>query len=83
MYRITSEILSGDLDDKQRTIILNQFNRPENRYGEKIRVLLVREAGSEGIEDRHILESSPHATKIKQAIGRVARYKSHIALPLL
>jgi superfamily II DNA or RNA helicase len=86
MCGISSEIFSGDLDDKQRTIVLNEFNSPKNRYGEKIRVLLVTEAGAEGINilearHMHILESSPRATKIKQAIGRVARYKSHIALP--
>ena len=44
------------------------------------------EAGAEGItimEARHfhILESNNVSTKIKQAIGRVVRYKSHYDMP--
>jgi hypothetical protein len=84
---ITSAIFSGDLDDKERSKLLKKFNSPENRYGDLIRVLLVTEAGAEGIsvlETRHmhILESSNRVGKTFQAIGRVARFKSHINLPL-
>jgi superfamily II DNA or RNA helicase len=83
---IKSEIFSGDLDDGQRRQLLKRFNSKENRYGDKIRVLLVTEAGAEGISvlearHMHILESSPRMSKTIQAIGRVARFKSHIALP--
>jgi superfamily II DNA or RNA helicase len=83
---IRAEIFSGDLDDKQRRSLLKVFNSPKNRYGDVIKVLLVTEAGAEGISvlearHMHILESSPRMSKTIQAIGRVARYKSHIALP--
>lgn len=86
MCGIKSEIFSGDLDDTQRRHLLKRFNSKENRYGNLIRVLLVTEAGAEGISvlearHMHILESSPRMSKTIQAIGRVARFKSHIALP--
>jgi superfamily II DNA or RNA helicase len=86
MCGINAEIFSGDLDDGQRRKLLKRFNSKENRYGDKIRVLLVTEAGAEGISvlearHMHIFESSPRMSKTIQAIGRVARYKSHVALP--
>lgn len=86
MCGIHAEIFSGDLDDRQRKDLLYRFNSPENRYGEKIRILLVTEAGAEGISvlearHMHILESSPRMNKTIQAIGRIARFKSHINLP--
>ena len=86
MCGVKSAIFSGDLDDKQREKVLKQFNSEQNRYGKKISVLLVTEAGAEGIsimESRHmhILESGPRESKILQAIGRIARYKSHFKMP--
>ena len=83
---VKSEVFSGDLDDKQRNKLLKAFNSDKNKYGEKIRLLLVTEAGAEGISvlnarHMHILESSPRMSKTIQAIGRVARFKSHITLP--
>lgn len=87
MCGIESEIFSGDLNDKERRHLLKRFNDEDNRYGDKIRALLVTEAGAEGItilEARHvhILESSPRMYKTIQAIGRVARFKSHVKLPV-
>lgn len=86
MCGITSAIFSGDLDDFKRRAVLKRYNSVKNRYGDKVKVLLVTEAGAEGISvlearHMHILESSPRMGKITQAIGRVARYKSHINLP--
>lgn len=83
---ITAEIFSGDMNDYQRKELLKRFNSEKNIRGDDIRVLLVTEAGAEGIsvtETRHmhILESSPRMSKTVQAIGRVARYKSHMRLP--
>ena len=83
---VKSLIFSGDINDKERKSILSRFNSVNNRYAEKINVLLVTEAGAEGItimEARHfhILESNNVSTKIKQAIGRVVRYKSHYDMP--
>uniref|UniRef100_A0A6C0EK00 Helicase n=1 Tax=viral metagenome TaxID=1070528 RepID=A0A6C0EK00_9ZZZZ len=86
MCGIHATIFSGDLNDEARRSILRRYNSPQNRYGELIKVLLVTEAGAEGISvlearHMHILESSPRMSKTIQAIGRVARYKSHIKLP--
>ena len=83
---ITAEIFSGDLNDSKREKLLKKFNCVENRNGELIKILLITEAGAEGIsllETRHfhIVESSTSPTKILQAIGRLARYKSHAKLP--
>jgi superfamily II DNA or RNA helicase len=83
---IKVEVFSGDVDVKKREDILNRFNSIDNRRGKKIKVLLVTEAGAEGISilecnNIHILESSPKENKTRQAIGRVIRYKSHELLP--
>lgn len=83
MCGITTEIYSGDISDSKRKKILKDFNAEKNRYGDKIKVLLVTEAGAEGInileaQHMHILESSTREMKIQQAIGRVVRYKSHM-----
>ncbi len=87
MCGIKSAIFSGDLNDSKRKSVLKRFNSEKNIHGDVIRVLLVTEAGAEGISvlearHMHILESSPRMTKTVQAIGRVARYKSHQRLPL-
>ena len=79
---IKSAIYSGDVSDSNRTKILETFNAENNRYGEKIKILLITEAGAEGInileaQHIHILESSTREMIIQQAIGRVVRYKSH------
>ena len=83
---IKTELFTGDISDVQRTKILNKFNGPDNLYGKKIKVLLLTEAGVEGItlsevEHVHLLESSITPNKVIQAIGRAVRYKSHINLP--
>lgn len=83
---ITAEIYSGDVDMKKRENILNRFNDVDNRKGKKLKVLLVTDAGAEGItvlecNNIHILESNTKENKTRQAIGRVIRYKSHEKLP--
>jgi superfamily II DNA or RNA helicase len=83
MCGVKTAIYSGDISDSQRKKILKEFNSEKNRYGDKIKVLLVTEAGAEGInileaQHMHILESSTREMKIQQAIGRVVRYRSHM-----
>jgi superfamily II DNA or RNA helicase len=83
MCGIYTEIYSGDISDTKRRNILKNFNAEKNRYGDNIKILLVTEAGAEGInileaQHMHILESSTREMKIQQAIGRVVRYKSHM-----
>jgi superfamily II DNA or RNA helicase len=86
MIGISSEIFSGDLSDSTRKSLLMRFNNVNNRYGEKIRVMIVTEAGAEGItileaRHMHIIESSPKESLISQAIGRIVRFKSHFDMP--
>jgi superfamily II DNA or RNA helicase len=83
---IKSVIYSGDISDNQRTKILEEFNNINNRYGKNIKVLLLTEAGIEGISLKevqhfHILESCPSPNKTIQGIGRAVRFKSHIDMP--
>ena len=83
---INTEIYSGEVSAKNRQKILDKFNSEENRYGKNIKVLLVTEAGCEGItmlevEHVHFLETNPNANKALQCIGRSARFKSHANMP--
>ena len=83
---ISYAVFSGDIDDNERRRVIEVFNSPENREGKIMNVLLVTEAGAEGISlletnNIHILESSTKEHKITQAIGRVARIYSHAKLP--
>lgn len=82
MCGVNTVIYSGDISDSMRRKILRDFNAEKNRYGEKIKMILVTEAGAEGInlletQHMHILESSTREMKIQQAIGRAVRYRSH------
>lgn len=78
---------SGDLSNAKRDALLNEFNDLEtNMNGQKIKVLLVTEAGAEGItlkgvNNLHIVESSNREARTNQAIGRAVRYKSHEGMP--
>lgn len=86
MCGIKSAIYSGDVSSEKRQQILNRFNRENNMHGEKVKVLLLTEAGGEGITllevgHVHILESNTVANKVKQVIGRSVRYRSHARLP--
>ena len=83
---INTEIYSGEVSDINRNKILNQFNSEDNRYGKNIKVLLVTEAGCEGItmlevENVHFLEINPNTNKTLQCIGRSARFRSHVNMP--
>jgi len=83
---IECEIFTGDLTDSQRHNILKRFNAEDNIRGENIKVLIITEAGSEGISVKdvkhiHILETPNKVVKINQAIGRITRMNSHSRLP--
>ena len=87
MCGIKSLIFSGDSSDAEKTDVLKRFNSKKNRNGVKYKILLITEAGAEGItvleaQHMHILESNPRINKIIQAIGRTARLGSHKNLPI-
>jgi len=83
---IKAELYSGDLLAMTRKRLVDKFNHPSNSDGQKIQVMLLTEAGGEGISllgvnHVHIVESSINENKNIQAIGRAVRYKSHSNLP--
>ena len=85
--QISVGVFDGDLTDSGRNNLIKLFNNPNNREGKLLTVLIITDAGSEGISlletaHIHILESSSRANKIEQVIGRVVRMKSHENLPI-
>ncbi len=78
--------ISGGITPKDRDIIQQAFNDPENMYGEIIAFLLISESGAEGLDlknirEVHILEPYWDYARIEQVIGRANRRGSHAALP--
>jgi superfamily II DNA/RNA helicase len=70
---------TGEINDKVRNQLVKDYN--EN----KLKALIVSSAGGEGLDLKgtrlvQILEPHFNNEKLKQVIGRAARYKSHAAL---
>ena len=70
---------TGDINDRVRNQLVKDYN--EN----KLKALIVSSAGGEGLDLKgtrlvQLLEPHFNNEKIKQVIGRAARYKSHEAL---
>ena len=66
---------------------LRLLNRADNKYGRKCKVVLISQAGSEGLDFKnlrqvHILEPWYNLNRIDQIIGRAIRNCSHKDLPL-
>jgi len=77
----------GGIDKKQRSNILQIFNKKENINGDIIKILMISSAGSEGlnlmnVRQVHIMESYWNEPMIQQVIGRAIRLCSHKQLPL-
>jgi hypothetical protein len=69
------------------TADLKLVTHNSNTNGEYIRVVLISEAGSEGLDFKnirqvHILDPWYNMNRIEQVIGRAVRTKSHCDLPL-
>ena len=83
----TYAIISGNRDvasDDARA--LAALTSPANRDGALVRVVLISDRGSEGIDlkhvrEVHVLEPWYHINKVEQVVGRAARFCSHAALP--
>ena len=65
---------------------LKEVTSPENRNGEKIKVILITKAAAEGLDFKnvrqiHILEPWYNLSRTEQIIGRAVRNLSHCALP--
>jgi superfamily II DNA or RNA helicase len=80
-------MITGDKDfspDNREELAL--INDPQNRYGERIKVVLISRAGGEGLDFKnirqiHILEPWYNMSRIEQIIGRGVRNHSHCDLP--
>jgi len=73
-------IFDGSLNDKKRKEIIDAYN------SDKINTLLVSGAGSEGLDLKgtrslHVTEPHWNDARIRQMIGRAARFRSHSHLP--
>lgn len=78
---------SGSVDRHVREEEKEVFNKPENKYGNIIRIFLLSPAAAEGLSLRnvrqiHILEPYWHEVRITQTIGRGIRQCSHADLPM-
>ena len=65
---------------------LNLATDPENKDGNKVKVIIVSRAGSEGLDFKnirqmHILDPWYNLNRSEQIIGRAVRSKSHCLLP--
>lgn len=79
-------LYTGSEKDEERKEVLKVFNGSDNKYGDKIKVLLVTRAGAEGLDlknIRNVLIMEPYwnMVRINQVIGRAVRRNSHIDLP--
>ena len=83
MCGLKSLIYSGDIpSDKKRREILDAFNSIENLRGENYKMILLTEAGGEGLTLKHvkyvhILESDKNEAKIQEIKGSTISYISH------
>jgi superfamily II DNA or RNA helicase len=77
----------GKIDPKERAINLRTFNMPENKHGKLIKIIMISQAGTEGISvfnvrQIHVMEPYWNEARVTQLIGRGIRQCSHKALPL-
>ena len=82
-------MITGDASispDNQEEI--KALTNDNNKYGEKIKVVIISKAASEGIDFKnirqvHIMEPWYNLMRIEQIIGRAVRTYSHILLPFI
>jgi hypothetical protein len=66
--------------------LINSINSPDNKYGNKIKIILASPIGGVGINLKrvrqiHLLEPSFNMSDMEQTVGRAIRTCSHIDLP--
>lgn len=80
-------MITGDKNySRTNDLDIKYVNRPENRYGENVKVILISRAASEGVDFKnirqiHIMDPWYNMNRIEQIIGRGVRNGSHCALP--
>jgi len=83
----TYAMITGDIRlSPDNNEIMKIVTSKENIYGEKIKVILISQAGAEGLDFKgvrqvHILDPWYNMSRIEQIIGRAVRNYSHFHLP--
>jgi hypothetical protein len=79
-------VISGDVDPEVRSRIIQDLNSADNKYGERIHLVLLSGAVAEGISlmhirHIHIMEPFWNMARLEQVETRGVRYLSHADLP--
>jgi len=79
-------IWSGDEQHHVKDEIKEVFNRPDNLYGKKLKIILGSPSIKEGVSLKavryvHVLEPYWNESRLEQVIGRASRFCSHKDLP--
>jgi len=91
-FKVAKYLLIADFRDRGMVKNLNPsksaqlVSKPENCYGENIKVIIGTDITKEGLDFKnirnvHLIESWYNLSKHEQIIGRAIRYCSHIDLP--
>lgn len=85
-FKGTYCVLTGSSTISDEDSTLAMFNSNENKNGEKIKIILITKAASEGVDLKnvrqiHVMDPWWHLNRIEQVIGRGIRLCSHKALP--
>jgi len=82
-------IITGDKSISPNNVAeLKAVTNLDNKYGEKVKVVLISQAGSEGLDFKfirqvHIMEPWYNMNRLEQIIGRAVRTCSHKDLPFI
>jgi superfamily II DNA or RNA helicase len=79
-------VWSGDETTAEKDEIREVFNRIDNLYGEKLKIILGSPSIKEGVSLKavryvHVLEPYWNKSRLEQVVGRASRFCSHINLP--
>lgn len=79
-------MITGDSNNASTVSNIKLINSTDNSYGDKIKVVIISEAASEGVDFKnirqiHIMDPWWHLNRNEQIIGRGIRLCSHKALP--
>ena len=85
LFKAKYILYTGTENENERKLMLEEFNKKENRYGKNILIILITESGAEGlslfnVRQVHILEPYWNKVRTDQIKGRARRIKSHINL---
>jgi len=79
-------VWSGDESSQLKDEIREVFNRLDNLYGHKLKIILGSPSIKEGVSLKavryvHVLEPYWNMSRLEQVVGRASRFCSHINLP--